>query len=727
MPLNLEAVDEVKPFTPTTPEQFSQEYRNKLGRLLELTEKQENKIKKVLKKEIDAWKSDTSELQRRLEDWNDLVEGIVEDTTFPWIGASNIHIPVVGIYMKTFHSLQRRSILGTEKIWFADVDPLAAEESNAFVDRIPDIDDAMNYKARSEWNIQDAISEVLWTTNRDGLGILQIPYVEEYEHTKDFVLVGNIHEFLVEFPDPQSAGIDFELYEQWGQAADEATEANPVEIPIEYDRLIYRGPKGEVVELADYVTFPATARGIARSECRGYGKRFSMRKGIIRDKGREGFWYEDKVKEFLKSLQSGNQPTRYHISKDRAEGLTRTGKLDEHELYEMVLYIQLERGAGEAKILVTYSKDKDILLSAIEYPYRVDFYALFRIEKRPNRQIGPGVPSQLQDINLEVNAQHNQRINSRTIAGVPSFKARQSAGYLRDFLESEEGISRPGQVYWLEKMDDFEQMPMNSPDLGQSLQEEDNDIKTASLYMGTDVNLASGLPASDDPKAPGNKTALLIQQGNLRQDDPLQELRIGVQQVGDICLSHLYQFGPPLITFFKEGPAGTREKRTIPKRLLRRGFKMKMHGQTVTLNPDSELQKWLAYYGAFTKEPVIAQSVKRRIEILRRALQAGRVPGRDKILPSFEELQEEELEMRVAVEKKIRAEKQAAQEKAAQDQRQQQRKQLRESISDQRLRQQLRGDSADRTQQGIERAANQAAISTGELPGDQQNGNNQAQ
>ena len=67
------------------PKSLKEDSRKKLGELLKLTDDQKDRIKKWLKEKINDWKSDTSDLHRRLQDDNDLVEGIVMETDFPWV------------------------------------------------------------------------------------------------------------------------------------------------------------------------------------------------------------------------------------------------------------------------------------------------------------------------------------------------------------------------------------------------------------------------------------------------------------------------------------------------------------------------------------------------------------------------------------------------------------------------------------------------------------------
>jgi hypothetical protein len=646
----------------SVPIYLSEEYRNSLGRLVDLTDAQMDKLRKRVKADYDDWKSNTSELHASLRRWNDLVEGVMEETDSPFEGASNLHIPLIAIYMKVYHSILRRSILASESIWYAETDDEAMDDFAA------DIEENLNYKARAKWNIAEAISDVIWTTERDTLGILHIPYVEEYEeNVKDIIYVHSMEDFLEEFP-PEDPGLSQAEWQSWANLVQaEATEENPVEIPIVYDKEIYRGPKGEIVELADFVIFPATAKSLSKADCHGFGHRFWWRREMVHEKRREGVWYEDAVEKFLEKTKKGSNVSDYMRSKDEIEGLSRSSKSNQYEFVSLIYRIRFKGDKSERKFLLVYAPDCDLIMAVVDFPYRRDHYAIFRIGKKANRLLGDGIPKDLEDLNEEVDAQHNQRINSRKISEVPSFKAKKNAS--KDFdPNAYENTWKPGVVFWLDDPEAFDQFKVQPADFMSSMREEQNTIQLASLHEGVEPFAFSGNPTPGDADAPGNKTVALIQQSNLRMDDPLAELRHGVEDVGDICLSHEYQFGPAQVTFMRSADGGKRERKSFPKRILRRGINMKMFGITVRLNPDAEFQKWFQYYAVLSKDPIIGQRAKSRWYMLMQALKNGRVEGREKILPSLKELQAEEVEMRKQAMMKMAQEQQAAQAKAMEEQ-----------------------------------------------------------
>jgi len=646
------------------PTSLSDAYRKKMGRLVDLSKEQEDRLKKWLKKHIKAWKDDTVDLHKRLEEDNELVESITYETDFPWEGASSIHVQMTETYMDVFKSVEKRSILGSDVIWYGETD------DDALQDELANVEEMMNFKARNEWGIEKALADVFWTTNRDGLGIIQDTWCEEYEKVNDIIMISSPQEFQEEFPDPVSAGVKDEEYIQLKAESAQATQEMPLEIPVTYEKQKYFGNKYDVIDLIDFVIFPAWAPHIKHESCRGYGKRFTLHKETIRRKMKDEVFYEEETEKLLKKDgdSRGNDP--YTVSKDWIEGIKRTDKKEEYELYELVIKGSLDGEEGEqGRYLVTYSEKHDMLIQCMEYFYREDMYSLFWIDSRPNRLVGKSIPWKTRDANDEVDTQHNQRINSRTISDIPTFKAHSDLKSDPNFdPEAKENKWKPGRVFWSQHPELFDQFKIQPTDLGGSLQEEANTMKLTDLRLGSAAQLLSGGTAPDDPSAPGNKTEMMIAQSNLRMEDPLEELRGGVSDLGNISLSHLYQFGQSLIPYRKTIKGqGKIQGATISKKILRSGIKLKMKGITVINNPDFEMKRLIDLYVTMMQNiPEFAQNAQARIGMWRDALRAGRIQGRDRYLPTVEEVQAQQVELQKQAMMKMQAE-QAAQKKAQQE------------------------------------------------------------
>lgn len=643
------------------PTSLSSDSRKHLGELIKLTTEQEARLKKFLKENIKNWLDDTSDLHRRLQDDNDLVEGIIMETDFPWVGCSNVHIPVTEIYMDGYRSIIKRSILGAGLIWVAESDDENLElAANA--------EEMLNFKARNEWNVEHCIDGVIWTTCRDGLGIIQCTWAEEYEKIHDIILLANEEDFMAELPTPQDSGMsEEEWFALLGMVKQQASDEFPIEVPVTVEKVTYRGCKGEIVDAVDFVTFPASTMDIKSPACRGYGKNFNYHIEVIRQKSEEGVFYKDAATTVIESNKQA-APNSYVQAKDEIMGISRANNKDERNLYELVVKGRLDDNSEPGKYLVTYSYDSDELLGCMDYIYRTDFYSLFRIDERPNQLFGKNIPAKTRDINDLIDTSINSEINTRTISTVPIFKAQKD---LKDELDPELQANkiRPGMILWLSNFDAVDQFKIQPTDLGENAQLQERSMRILDMHMGMPASLfAGGVPAGD-PQAPGNKTTALINQGNLRMEDPISCFRYGIEELGNICLSHVYQFDSSIIDFKSQDESqGQMVKKTIQKKLLRKGIHLKMNGVTVLDNPDFEMQKHFQLLQQLeTLVPTFAQNPALSAEVARDAMRKGRISGRDRYLPSDEELQAQQVEIQKQAMGQMVAEKAAADQKAKED------------------------------------------------------------
>jgi len=644
--------------------------------LLELSDKQAARVRRALRDEIAAWESETAPLVEKLQHWYDLSEGIIDDSDEPYPGAFHTHIDLIGIYLKVYASIERRSILGPDTLWYAEADP----EFDDLQEDLPNIDEMMNYKARAEWNIAESIGEVMPLSNRDGLGVLKIPHVEQVEDDfEDKVLIRNVNDLIAEFP-PGETNLS---RKEWGvlqQLVEQnASDETPVEIPTKSRNVVYSGPKAYVVERINFVTFPSNARSLEREFCRGHGDRFYMRREEVRQKMEDGEngkteWYPDACKEFLKKTakSAGSEPTSYRTNQESITGINRGEKADEHEFYELVYWMRLGGESSksvEKKYVFIYSKEHNILMFAKAYWYRTPtYYSLFRIERRANQIDGKSIVGQLEFLSEELDLLHNMNVQGWQISNIPSFKMEKTLAKDLD-LDADENLWHPGVVFHLPAgtFDKFVQFDVRPTDNGGMMRGESQLLNYAALIMGIDAFLASGRPSPDDPNAPGNKTALLVNQGNIRMEDPLSELRYGVEAAGAICLSHLYQFGPAQIQY-KSKDGKTKVTKYLSKRLLRAGLRMKMQGVTVVMNSENEFRKGIEKWGIVTKEPLVANNAKYRMEALHAAFRDGRVSNYERYLPTLEEAEAANVEVAKKAMMQMIAEQQAAQQQAQAEQ-----------------------------------------------------------
>lgn len=607
------------------------------GCLMDLSPTYRQRVGEKIRNAIESWEESSAEHMANLRRWNDLLEGIVEETDFPWEGASQLNVPLVALHINTLHSVIARSILTVDPFWFGKT------LDKELRPHIPDIEGALNYKARSELNIVDAVRQVLFTTPRDGTGWLWTPWVEEYETTPDSEVVRSVEEFTAAFPDPESAGMDQGTYDaRLEEVRQKASQDNPMEIPITVDRLIYRGPKSEVVEEADMMRVPMTAKDL--KGCRIYGRRISLRADELKGRVEEGALWKDAVDKLLERGKTVTDASEnaWKQNLNQIEGITNEskGRSDDYAAFEGVIKLDprtigLDSEGRERKYFFTYSKESRRLLGFSEYIYRKDIATRFHFLKRPGRGLGKSIPELLEGLAAELNASIREDINSDTISAVPIFKGKKSSK--EDFdPAAEENQIKPGVMFWLEDPNAFDIVNKSSAGHSFSVQRRQEIMRYAEMLVGP-TQLLSGRESALDPNAPGNKTIALIQQSNMRIEDYINEFRIGFDELGELIQSHYYQFGPEEIEF--ESQEGM--PKVVKRKLLRGDVRLSMHGVTASLSPEVEFTKAMMWFGILSKDPMVMTDPVRHRNLLNRLALAGRLEGREELIPSVAEVQGE--------------------------------------------------------------------------------------
>jgi hypothetical protein len=531
----------------TLPRSLTDDYRKKLGELIELEPAQRARLKKWIKARIDEWVQDTDTLHRRLEEDNDLVEGVVMETDFPFEGASNVHVPVTEMYMEVYKSVEKRSILGADLLWYGETD------ADELKDLLEQVENMMNYKARNEWNIEKCLANVFWTTNRDGLGILQITWSEEYESAQDVILITGPEDFAQEFPSAEEAGkTEEEFVALREQAATEASPEFPLEVPITFENQTYYGCKGEVVELIDFVTIPATVPrhqgpGLPRLRqallfAPGNGSQESLGRGVLRGRRRKP----------AQRSRAAARAGRLHPGQGRHRRPLALQHKDDFEFFELVVKGRLDGDdEDEEKYLVTWSHEHDELMQVMVYPYRVPFYALFRINERPEPPDRPQHPSE--DARPERRDRHAAQPahqHPHDLSCALAFKAldNREDGHARPKAQAEQvGARRDLLADRLRERSSSSRS--NRPTKASRSRKSRTISRSWTCYLGLRGCAALRLDRarrSERARQQDRDHDSAVEPPHGRPLGRAARRRLGDR---DICLSHLYQFGPPILEF----------------------------------------------------------------------------------------------------------------------------------------------------------------------------------
>jgi hypothetical protein len=605
-------------------------------KLLKLSDDQKKKVKQYLSSAWDEWTANTSLLHSKLRRSNDLIEGIKTPKDFPWRNSANIHIPLIEIHLTILHSVASSTMLEMEPMYMIKQLLPGGEEVDLNIELF------LHWVCKIQLKLDEVISDIFWTTYSDGTGIGDLDWVAEYRRRYDSKVFMSIEEFTAAYPTAKSAGVTQNEYDDYIHELLTNTEEG-LELEIEETVPEYVGPKLRIVLLKDFVVIPTPSPTLDYAQF--IGDVYVQRADYFRRKSRDKFMDDTEMELMLKQTGLTSSPDSIMQAQNRIEGLgsNRTTPADEYRIMQGILKMDLFDKGCEEQFIIQYHKDSNALIWIEKYPYwhNRSKYIIWRFKKRPNRLLGQSLYDQLIDLNEEVDTQHEQRIDSRTITTVPSFKKLNTSDF--DPTRKDQRFY-PGVTFKVTNMQEVQQFEIKQTDMTESMGEEQNLFMIADMRTGAS-QLRSGREISKDPRASGKKTALLLQQSNNRIDDHMRELKLGNIELAAQILDLYYQYAPDAMIQFAAnsydqdtGEVAAQTQKEIQRVKLRNNnMRIDVTRTSVLDNPDQMAQRSMVLHQLLINEPLIGQNLLRRRESLRRLLRSMRERNIEKLLPTLQQ------------------------------------------------------------------------------------------
>lgn len=607
-------------------------------RALKLTKSVEQRLSRELFQIIEDWKDSRNGLREKLKQWNDLYEGVTDITNFPWEGACELHVPIPKIKAREIRSTINRTTMRPVPFLMARYNgPDVLMKQNK--DFVKDVERFLEDKIKFDTNVHQTLKDAIIPTIRDGTCPVQVIWETELERVCDYKTYEDVEDFTEDYPDAESAGIS---EKEWNSLYQKIADGGAVEIQFEYDAVQYDGPKAYLVPLIDFVHYPVYVTEIESMLC--HGKRIYFTDYQLKDLARVGKFSKEAV-EKMSNRESDLREDGYTAHRDAIEGITRDRtRVREYECFELVYKTTLDPDSDSdtaipQKYLITWAHKGRQILRIEKYPIRQGKTTYFplRLIKRDNRFLGISLIDDISDISSEIDIHHRQRINSRTVTHVPSFKAKEGAKGRFDPARKDLQF-RPGLVVWLEDTNDVAQFDIRPVDLSGSVEEEMLLYQLADLVTGSSSGL-SGQNNPIDPRAPARKAQEQLRQSTNRIDDYVEVLLSPFANVGQFMLDLYYQYGPDNLTYHVEEKDGSLVEKEIKRsKFYNPNVKLRVTGTSVFVNPEQEYSRMAEIEAVLAQHPLTAQNARVRKESLVRLLDAGRVPDVKALTPTDEEI-----------------------------------------------------------------------------------------
>ena len=508
-------------------------------RKMRLSEQQIERIEKDISKKYKAYEDSTKTLKKRLTKWNELLEGVVEETNFPFEGASNITIHDVSGRTRSFKSTFNKTMYQDENLFVPVLDP----DFDLDRAKYTALQDGFNHSFSRLFNGIDILKDATIPVVRDGTSIIMGFWDRQVERCFDQKVYQNATEFAQDYPDAESAGISEDAYKDI-MAEFITSPDEELTVLFDYDFVKFDGIKYKILSLAKFVFFPAFARSIASMEM--YGNEYTLSDDELKVKEKRGEIYKSGLEKTLK--KKGNiQQDAWDKARNFTEGINiASEEYRPNRVADIVYKTDMDGDGIPEKYLVFWSVDAKVLLSMQPYPIRknVDMCVDFRIIKRENRFVGISLVGDTEDLFNQLDVIHRHRNNVRMLTTSPVFIAKRDYKELIDMGRAE-NVIRPGLTLWVDDIhNSIMQLPIaNMSQSGDEMDEEQLLVRHIEFAWGITQGL-SGMQTAEDPRSPARKTQMLLMQANQRVDDYMDEFRSSLPALAQLHAALLYQYYP---------------------------------------------------------------------------------------------------------------------------------------------------------------------------------------
>lgn len=618
-----------------------------------LSDNQVKRIESHLKKQIKSAKREYEPLRRRLSSYSDLLEGIVEETTFPFEGASNVTLRYGTSLARTFAAKFNKTVYQDEDLAFPVFDPGSEQELKFDAKSIITLQDGFNHSINTACNAIRVLKCGTIPAFRDGTFLLEGSWERRIERVNDQRTYRDFESFQKDFPDHQSAGISEEEYIS---ISDLFLVNDDCELiaRFSYDHVQQDGIEYRQIPRAKFLVYPTTVKKLWQAQL--YGCTFELTKDEIKERQKKGEFYEDGVKRAL-ARRGGEWMDAWDRGRLFVEG--RAAPLMEsipYKLADIVFKYDLDND----KTLEQYSgrvimEGEEVILVALrpyEVRHNIPSIIPFRLLDRDYAFDGISLLGDGKDIFDQVDILFRHDNNVMMLTTSPMFIADQT---LKDEIDlgRAENVLRPGVTFWVPNPDKQPIRQLQVQDIAAASGDNNTKISILSRFVEMLLGVSqgeSGNQTPDDPRAPAHKTQLLLMQAGDRIDQCIDTWCYSFEEFFKLHATLLYQFSRDRdYKFMKKQKAQMQQMiipgQTIPQNqqsqvgafnldiLASEKLHWKVRRRSIALTPEYSMNRLQTIFATYAQmKPLIMQGDPVAVEVWNRIISNSNEPQAEKFL-----------------------------------------------------------------------------------------------
>ena len=552
------------------------------SRLKRLSADQVESIEKKLDKWYKAWHDQTRPQRDKLKRWGDLLEGVVQDSNFPFEGASNITLHYAAGMVRTFRASFNKTAYQDEELFFPIFSPVAplppaptqqgpdgqqtaapqAQDPGAPPppELVQVLEAGFNHSFSRLCNGIATLKEGTVPVVRDGTLVVSGRWRRETQRCFDQRTYRSYGDFVKDYPDAKTAGMTEEDYadaRDFFLAGDDADDPPEMVANFYYDFVKFDKPEYRVGPWAKFVRYPTFAREL--DSCQFHGYETSESRDALKLLKKRGIIYDAGLEKVLKH-NNESKIDGWDKQLGFVEGIIpdQDTKRRAIKYVDGVCMMDMDGDGVPEKYEIWYAPEEKALLRMTPYRLRknIDCHVVFRLVRRENRLDGVSLIGDCEDLFNQIDVLVRHRNNVRIMTTSPVFIAKAS---LKDELDlgKAENVFRPGLTFWVDDLDrSIKQLQIQDlSSTGDSMDEQMMYGRHIELVFGPTQGQA-GQSYNDDKRASGKKTIALLNQANSRIDDYMDEFFLSAPKLAELHAALLFQYSAePEFRAIKDGKA----------------------------------------------------------------------------------------------------------------------------------------------------------------------------
>ena len=516
------------------------------GRLQQLSEDQLDRLQKHVKKLLKNAKRESEPLRKKLVRCSDLLEGIVEETNFPFEGASNVTLRAAAGLARTFEATFNPALYADTELFAPDIDPGAEQELGlADAASLTKLQEGFNHSFSRKYNGLKTLKTGTIPAFRDGTFLVSGSWERIVEKVNDQRTYRSYEEFKKDYPDAASSKIEASAYADIAdffliEGKDAELIAKFSHNHVQFDGIEYRQ-----LLRTKFLLYPTTSLKLERAEM--YGAMHDINKEELKRRAKKGEFYKDQVETAVKRRSSLGADS-WDKNRLYVEGfVTPEPDYAPLRLGSFVVKFDLDKDGVVEKYHVTGISEgtEFIIISCRPYDLRHNIPDVipFRLVARDHAFDGISMVSDGEDMFNQIDSLFRHDNNVMMLTTSPIFMADQSLKEILDMGRAE-NVIRPGVTYWVP---DINKAMKQLEVMNVATASADNNIKMSLIARFLEMLIGvsqgeSGQTSPSDPRAPAAKTTLLLMQAGKRTDRCLDEWCESLPDLAKLHGTLLYQY-----------------------------------------------------------------------------------------------------------------------------------------------------------------------------------------